>query len=320
MADLTVNSDDRGQLIIVAAIGLAILLTLMTVALNTAVYGEIHVAQTDDSLNEERSALQYHHSLERGGGGLIASLNREHDRYETLNSELEGAVVTWSNLSRSEQLREGATTNATLESVTYESRIVHRNESRTFVDRSENTDWNVAANVSDVRGFEANVTETDLVDTSDCTDNGSCFRLEVEGAEGNTWRLFVYDDGGVTVTVELASGANETYGPSGTSAKLNVTDGTVDGSETFTTFLEDDGSEAPYTLRYANADTVSGTYELTVDGKIVDGGIDDDERYGVADAPRIEARITAAAVRLRYRSPDLRYETETEIIPGETDG
>lgn len=317
MANLTVQSDDRGQLIIIAAIGLAVLLTLMTLALNTAVVGEIHVAQTDDSLNEERGALQYQHSLERGVGGLISPLNREYDGYEPLESELGDAVVSWSDLSRSEQLHSGTTTNASVERVTYETRIV-QNESGRFVDRGGNTDWDVAGNVTDVRGFEADVTEANLVETSDCTDE-SCFSLEVEGANGNTWRLFVYDDGGVTITVELASGTDETYGPAGNSAGINVTDGTVDGTA-FTTFLEDDGIEAPYTLRYANADNVSGTYELTVDRRIVDGNISDDERYSVTDAPRIEARITAVDVRLRYRSPDLLYETERTITPGEGDG
>lgn len=324
MAELTVRSGsgDRGQLIIVAAIGLAILLTVMTVALNTAVFGEIHAAQTDDSLKEERGAIQYQHGVERGVGGLIVSLNREYDGYEALENELDDAVVAWNELSRSEQLRDGATTNVSLENVTYETRVVHQNESKPFVDRNENTEWNVTENVSDVRGFEANVTDENLVETGDCTDNETCFSLEVEGAEGNLWRLFAHDDGGVTITVEPASGTNETYGPAGTSMELNVTNGTVDvggSEEEFTTFLDDDGIEGPYTLTYANANNVSGTYELTVGEKIVDGTIADDERYGVDDAPRIEARIDAVEIRLRYRSPDLTYETETGIVPGETD-
>lgn len=319
MADLTTQSDDRAQLILVAAVGLAILLTLMTVALNTAVFGEVHVAQTDDSLTEERGVIEYQDSLERGVGGAIAPLNREHDEYETLRSELDDSVATWSALSRSERLRDGTATTASVESVRYETRIV-QNESRTFVDRSGNANWDVAANVSDVRGFEANVTETDLVDGSDCVDDGSCFSVEVEGADGNAWRLFAYDEGGVEVFVQPASGANETYAADTAAAALNVTDGTVDGSDAFTSFLEDGGLAAPYTVRYANADDVSGTYELTVDRRIVDGSIADDDRYGVTGSPRIEAEISAVEVRLRYRSPDLLYETNTTIASGERDG
>lgn len=321
MADLTTRPDDRAQLILVAAVGLAILLTLLTLALNTAVFGEIHVAQTDDSLTEERGVIEYQDSLERGVGGAIAPLNREHDEYETLRSELDDSVATWSALSRSERLRDGTATTASVERVRYETRIV-QNESRTFVDRSGDANWEVAANVSDVRGFEANVTETDLVDGSDCVDDGSCFSVEVEGADGNVWRLFAYDEGGdgaVTITVQPASEGTETS-TAGSSAALNVTDGTVNESDAFTPFLEDDGLAAPYTVRYANADDVSGTYELTVDRKIVDGSIADDDRYGVTGSPRIEADISAAEVRLRYRSPDLLYETNATIASGESDG
>lgn len=318
MADLTVRSDDRGQLIIVAAVGLAILLTLLTLALNTAVFGGIHAAQTDDSLNEERGVIEYQDGLERGVGGMLAPLNRKYDEYDTLESELNDSVAAWSDLSRSERLREGTAATASLRGVSYETRVV-QNESGTFADRSGDPTWEVAANVSDVRGFEANVTKTGLVDGGGCVDDGSCFTVEVEGADGNAWRLFAYDDGGVEVFVDPASGANETYA-AGAEAELNVTDGTVNGSKEFPSFLEDGGLAAPYTVRYANADDVSGTYELTVDGRIVDGSIADDDRYGLTGSPRIEARIAAAEVGLRYRSPDLLYETNTTVASGESDG
>lgn len=319
---LTVRSDDRGQMIIVAAIGLAVLLTLMTLTLNTAVFGEIHVAQTDDTLQEERGAAQYQYSVERGVGGLILSLNREYDEYEALERELDDAVATWDDLSRSEQMRDGTVTNTTLENVTFETRIV-QNESRAFVDRNESAEWIVADNVSDVHGFEMSVREEELVETSDCAGVDGCFSLEIEGVDGDSWRLFVYDDGGVRITVESPSNGTETYGPAGTSARINATDGVFDvgGSEDeFTTFLEDEEIEGPYTVTYTNANNASGTYELTVDGKIVEETIDDDERYGVSDAPRIEARIDGADVGVRYRSADLEYETEIGIVPGETDG
>lgn len=321
MENVTMRSDDRGQMILIAAIGVAILLTMMTVALNTAVFGEIHAAQTDNSLQEERGAVQYQHSVDRGVGGLLVSINGENDEYGALESELDDAIAIWSGLSRAEQLRDGTMTNTSLESVTYETRIV-QNESRSFVDRGGSTEWNVTENVSDVRGFEMNVSDEELVSTSGCTGDEGCFNLVIEGTDGNSWQLFVYDDGGVTIAVESPSNGTETYGPTGRSAVLNVTDGRFDvgGSEDeFATFLEDGAIEPPYTVTYANADNVSGTYELTVDGKIVDETIESDDRYGVDNAPRIEAKIVTADVGVRYRSADLTYETEIEVAPGETD-
>lgn len=318
--DLTGQSDDRGQMILLAAIGLAILLTLMALALNTAVFGEIHAAETDESLKTERGAIQYQYSVDRGISGLLVQINREHHEYGALESELEDGIVAWSDLSRAEQIRDGKTTDASLEGLTYETRIV-QNESGEFKDQSGDTTWIVAEDVSDIRGFEMNVQKEELVETSVCTGAEECFGLKVEGSDGESWTLFVHDDGGVTITVEPASGGNETYGPAGTSANLNITDGVfdLDGSEeAFTTFLEDT-LEEPYTLTYTNADNVSGTYELTVDGKVVEDTIDNDERYGVNEAPKIDARIVAADVGVRYRSSDLTYGTEIEVVPGETD-
>lgn len=318
--DLTAKSDGRGQMILLAAIGLAVLLTLMALTLNTAVVGEIHAAETDASSKAERGAIQYQYSVDRGIRGLLVQINREFDEYETLASELEGEIAAWSTLSGSERIRDGKTTNASLESVTYDTRILH-NESGEFRDHSGNTTWIVADDVSDVRGFEMNVSKDELVETRDCTGVNECLSLYVEGSDGAAWELFVHDDAGVTITVVEADGSNETYGPAGTSSKLNITSGVFDpggSEEEFTTFLEDELSK-PYTLTYTNANNVTGTYVLAVDGKIVEETIDDDARYGVEEAPKIQARIVAADVGVRYRSADLTYETEIEILPGETD-
>ena len=319
--DLTAASDDRGQMILVAAIGLALLLTLLAVTLNTAVFAGIHAAETDGGPNAERGAIQYQYSADRAIAGLADRTNREYDTYDTLESELEDAVAAWDGLSRSEYARDGKTTNTSLESVTYESRIV-QDEPGVFEDGSEDTAWTVADDVSEVRGFEMDVQKDGLAETSDCTGANACFNLTVEGSGGNSWTLFVYDDGGIKATVKPASGDNETYGPAGTSAELDITDGVfdVDGSgDEFTTFLEDD-LETPYTVTYTNADAVDGTYELTVDGKLVEDGetIESDHRYGVNETPRVEARIVAADVGLRYRAADLTYETEIKVVPGET--
>ncbi len=318
--ELSVSSDDRGQMILIAAIGLAILLTLLALTLNTAVFGEIHAAESGESLQAERGAVQYQYSVDRGVSGLLVELNRDHDEYEALERELDDAITAWSDLSGAEQIRDGERTNASLERVTFETHMV-QDEPRAFTDRAENTEWVIAEDVSEVREFEMDVHEEELVETSDCSGVGGCFSLRVEGSDGASWELFVYDNGGVTVTIELASGDNETYGPAGTSAQIDVTEGIfdVDGAEeAFTTFLDDD-LEAPYTLTYTNADNAEGTYGLTVDGKIVEETIADDERYDVDESPKISARIVAADVRVRYASADLTYETEMEVVPGETD-
>ncbi|WP_096390419.1 hypothetical protein [Halopenitus persicus] len=326
MARLGTRSDDRAQLLIVGAIGIAILLTVLALALNTAVYGEVYVAQTDDNLQDERGAIQYRHSVDRAVTGLIGANPGNPPEYDDLESDLRADVDRWNDLTKREHVADDAVTSASITDVTFRSRIV-QDETKSFAtqsDRSNRSNWTVADDVSAVEAFELRVHDDSLASTDDCTPGGDCFTLEVEGGGGKTWRLFANttaSDAGVAVTVESSDGAT-TCETTESTASVNVTAGTFDdgaGTEcSFTSFLDDD-LDPPYTVRYANADNATGTYDLTVGGKIVADTIDADDRYGTSGSPRIEARIETATVAVEYRSPDLTYRTEFRVEGGADD-
>lgn len=325
MADVTARPDDRAQLLIVAAVGIAILLTVLALALNTAVYGGVHVAQTDNSLHEEQAAIGYHHSVDRAVAGLIAANADTETDYDDLESDLRGDVDRWNDLTRREYAGDDAVTNASVTDVTFESRIV-QNETQPFSiqsNRSARSNWTVADDVSAVRAFELRI-HNDSLATDDCQPEGDCFTLEVEGDGGESWRLFANataDGEGVRIAVESPDGSTDTCETTESTASVNVTAGTFDdGSEpcSFTSFLDGD-IDPPYTVRYVNADNVTGTYDLTVSGKVVEESIAEDDRYGTTGSPRIEARIHTATVVVEYRSPDLTYRTEFRVDGGASD-
>jgi hypothetical protein len=309
-------------LLIIAAIGLAILLTALALALNTAVYAEIHVSETDNSLHEHQEAIQYEESVRRAVAGMIAA-----DTGSIFTeTHLRTNITTWSNLTDPEYARDSVATNASVVDVTAENRIV-QNETRTFEDQSNASNWTVASNASAVDGFDAEIQEEHLVETTDCDSADECFTLTVEDDDGDTWQMFVYSSTGnqtVEIDVEPAGGNNSHCEAEASSAAVNVTDGVFveeDGSAcTFDTFTEDDQLEPPYTVRYHRAGDVSGTYNLTVTGEIIEGSIGDDNRYGTTGSPRIEPRIVAANVSISYRSPDLTYRSQIRVVPGDTDG
>lgn len=309
----------RGQLLIITALSLAVLLSLLTLALNTAVFGGVHVAQADDSPREERSAVQYRNAVRRGVGDLLPAANERYAEYEAL----EGTVANWSGLARGAYARDAAATDASATRTDFETRIV-QNASGDFTDQSGNTSWTVAGNVSEASGYEMNVSDRDLA-TADCTGGGGCFGLTVEGTNGSSWRMFVHDedtDGDIDLTVETADGSTESCGTTDSSASINVTGGSFEDCS-FTSFRDDPDVDPPYTLRYTDANNVSGTYNLTVRDRLVpDGeriGTDDSEgdgRYGTTGSPRLDARIVATNVTVRYRSTSLDYRTEIRIVPG----
>lgn len=325
MADVAARPDDRAQLLIAAAIGIAILLTVLALALNTAVYGEVHVAQTDNSLHEERGAIGYQHSVDRAVTGLIAANADNETEYDDLESGLRGDVDRWNDLTGREYAGDDAVTNASITDVTFESRIV-QDENQTFAvqaNRSNRSDWTVADGVSAVEAFELQI-HNDSLATDACPTEGDCFTLEVEGDGGERWRLFANataNGEGVTITAESPDGTVDTCETTESTASVNVTAGTFDdgsGPCSFTSFLDDD-IDPPYTVRFANADNVTGTYDLTVSGKVVEGTIAEDDRYGTTGSPRIEARIDTATVAVEYRSPDLTYRTEFRVDGGAND-
>lgn len=314
MAD--VERGDRGQLLIVSAIGLAILLTALALALNTAAFAGTHAAESDNGLHEQRAAIGYQASAERAVADLMAVNN-------TTESDLRAAVEDWEELTRAEYARDGAVTHVSVTDTTVENRIV-QDDTRNFTDRSGAENWTVASNATSVEGYEMLLEATALSSSDDCATAGACFTLTVEDEDGDAWRLFASntsENESVEITVETSNGSTETCTAAASSAPINVTDGVfVDdsGAEcSFTSFTEDDGVTAPYTIRYDSATNVTGTYTLTVTGNVVEGSIEDDERYATTGSPRITPQIRAANVSISYRSPQLTYHGRIRVVPGD---
>jgi hypothetical protein len=307
---------DRGQLLIITAISLAILLVLMALALNTAVYGVIHAGGADDDLREERNAVRYEEGVRRGIGGLIPAVDEATAAdYDALRANLSRAVANWSHVAGRQEATDGVATNASLAEARFETAVVHDNESRAFTNRSDAANWPVADDLSAVHRYEMGIGRERLVNTSDCSAEGTCFELTVDGG---AWKLTAYrTNQKVVVRVDATNATKcETTAPP---VAVNLTNGSFDHADcsgkTFTPI--DEGSGPPYAIRYANADNVNGTYELRGEGRL------DESDYHAADSggsPRVAPRLVGANVTVTYRSPELHYSATIRVDPGETDG
>lgn len=316
MAD--VERTDRAQLLIVSAIGLAILLTALALALNTAAHAGTHVAETDNSLHEQQAALGYQASAERAVADLMAGNN-------TTESDLRAAVRDWNELTSAEYARDGVVTDVSVTSTTVENRIV-QDDTRNFTDRSGAENWTVASNATAVASYGMELDAAELSSSDDCAASGECFTLTVEDEDGDAWRLFaanVSKNETVEMEVRTANGSSDTCTAAASSASINVTEGVFvneSGAEcSFTSFTEDSAVTAPYTIRYDTATNVTGTYNLTVTGNVVDGSIEDDERYATDGSSRIHPDVRSANASISYRSPDLTYHGRIRIVPGDAD-
>lgn len=320
MATMSRRPADRAQLLIVAAIGIAILLTALALALNTAVYAEVHVSETADSTDQQRDALRYQESVRRAVAELIVSDQRD----LVTQSDLQADLETWHELAAPDYARGGVAIDASVADTTTENWIV-QNETGTFEDQSGASNWTVASNVSAVDTYDAEIQADGLGTTDGCNSAANCTVVTVtDGAD--SWQMFVYRSPGdqtVEIDVKQADGTNGGDCTADSSASVNLTSGEFVGENgttcTFTSFRNDTALDSPYTVRYDSADKINGTYNLSVTGDVVEGSVEDDDRYGTTGSPRIERDVVAANVTVRYQSPDLTYQAEIRVDPGETD-
>lgn len=317
MADVAGRTGDRGQLILITAVGIAALLVLVALALNTAVVGEIHVSKTDDDLREERVAVEYRDGVRRGVGGALPFVNETTAEYHELEAavvdDFESEIAAWDELARREYAREGAATNASLNRTYLGTYVVHDNESEPFTDRDGNANWTLAENAPAVVAYRMNLSDDDLAQVDDCAseDHGGCFHLVVDDG---AWELSAYENSSKVIVEVDGEKRCET---NRSSVPIDITNGSFgvpDCDDGFTTFRET--VEAPYTLAYAGGDEASGTYELVVGEEL-----DRDAYHGpeTGESPRVAPAVVAADVTLVYRSADLTYRTEIQVAPGESD-
>lgn len=306
---------DRGQLLIITAISLAVLLVLMALALNTAVYGVVHAGGADDDLREERNAVRYEDGVRRGVAGLIPAVdNSTTDDPGALEANLSRAVANWSRVAGRQEASDGVAANASLAAARFEADIVHDDESRAFTNETGETNWTVASEVTDVHRYEMQIDRANLVNTSECAAGETCFEITV--SDGG-WTLIAYRTN-QKVVIRVDAGDAAKCETTDSSVTVNLTDGGFDHADcegkTFTAI--DEASDDPYTIRYANADNVDGTYELRSEGQVDEGDYYDVDS---GSSPRYAPRLAGADVLVTYRSPTLHYSTVIRVDPGETD-
>ena len=314
MADLSDRSAERAQLLIIAGVGLAILLVLMALALNTAVYGGVHVASTDDSLQEERAALEYQDAVERGLVELLPEVTETGD-YGELETALDSEVANVTDLVNRQFMDDGIATRTAVSEPLFETSVIHDNETRNFTNRGhQDTTWVVAEDVSNVSRFEMDVNDDELSHVGDCQSSEECFNITVnDGA----WHMAIWEQSGNTTIEYEYSGGGDKYDCDVPTATIDFVEGKSEDCEenNFVSFTE--VLDPPYKIEYSDTGNVTGTYSLTVDGKL-----DEDNFHGneTDKSPRIGAELVGVEVTVEYRTANLHYRNEIRLMRGEDYG
>lgn len=349
MATVTAEHE-RGQLILIGALALAVSLVAIALVLNSAIYTH-NLASRYDSPGDDASTFSRDAVI--GAGGAIDYANHRYadqgystilDKYKTGLNDVEkgfagdvgvnGRIARIQHVSGSSErgvyVADKEPGGSTFEAATPSGLL------------GENTDWTVAPNVR-ARQFHVRVDNSTLndltsVDAEDYIEDLTATNegFTVEFADGSDeWRVIVYDDGGVNVMVHRVNSLKfETCTTTSTEATIEFTDAEINGDRCEPlSFVED--LSGLYTVRYYNSDFAGGSYQLTAD-RTIDGlsnsdgpftDVVDDLNYGnhcdgptyngasSGNYPMVAPVIFQSTVEMTYDGPDITYSRQEDVAP-----
>ena len=287
--------DQRGQMLLVAALGLAVAFVALALVLNAVVFTENLATRNPDTADD---ALAYDGAVTGGVGGLLAETNRHDDTdYGTLDDALRAGVVAWDANASRLVAADGTLTTVELNRTTNGTRIVQDAPGEFTGNGSGN--WTLAGNVSTVRRFVV------------AADPGTGGPFTIEASNGSeTWRVEVAEDGSGSATVTVyENGSSVSVSPDSESVAVDLTEGTVNGSVVNFTFAA--GVSAPYNVTVENGSAATGRYQLFVD-----------ETYGdlATEAPNTRYAIYSATVDVTVHRSSMTYESPVVLAPEDAPG
>ena len=277
--------NDRGQLLLVAGILLAVVFVALALLVNAAIYTDNVATRGGDSAGE---ALEYQASVVGAVGELLdaENANDAHENRTEIRDSIRDGSEDISRIYAQNHLRRGATTAIDTEGMTFEDGLLIRESS---VEDFE--EW--SANASAVRQFVIEL------DTGNMTTNEP-FRIDINGTEvevNKTEDELIVRGGveGIECTTDVAE-----------TVRFDVTGERFDGEPCrFGWPTLDDESQ----ISLEDGTNGGGTYELTIRPSGQQTGL---------PGETIDT-IYRVAVGLRIDTPDLRYGTTVHIAPGEPD-
>lgn len=315
MANVTQNTDERGQLILVSGLLMTVGLVALVLLVNTVIYTENLATRGVDVRGHE--ALSVQNTTIEAISEFVPTENRNDF---TSQSGVETAVSR--DIDRYEELllRQHAVggTETRVENVTlHEGRLLRQTDAdrRLTNESSVEEDWTLVTNAERIRGYDIRLTNV----TEDTP--GDAFQLRVSGSGGKQWRLYAYDSGGLTISVKNGSEPVTTgicsTAYSSTDVTIDVTAGTINGTNCpplrFATNVS-----APYDIAYANGRAANGTYNLTVNTS-AGASVETNHFNGPSSptSPYWVHAVYSVDAEIYYESPVVTYRMEFRVAPGE---
>jgi hypothetical protein len=310
---------DRGQLLVVAGLVMAVSLVALVVLLNATIFTENLATRGIETADGEAADVRA--TAVGSVGELIDATNRaDQDSHDAANDTVREAVVDLDErMARSYAERGGVVHLETNESRLTEGWYLATDGNATSLANDTGaTAYTFVDGIDRTRGFSLSLSVDDLATTTPSNATGEAFHVAFDGpALPESREVYVYRNGSGDVVV-----ANGTAGgdpdvrcsiaaASGEDVALDLTGERLGNAACPGLWPADLVVPTDrYAIGFGNADAADGTATATVRPRPAgsDPGADHD---GISPA------VYDATVDLRYRTADLRFETTVRVAPGE---
>lgn len=308
MADL--RTDDRGQLILLTGFILAVSFVVLALVVNSAIFTENLATRGD--VPGSQDALEYRDEVEQAVGSSVMAVNQDND---VSAGDIEVSIAEIARRSGFDQSSLGRVVSVSHDGTFESGTKIAQDEPRGFTNESAAADWTLVEDVNRSRNVRLNITDPDVT--------GETFELVLNGTGGNKWNLnLTFDGNNVTLAVDPPTAGPETCERDfSDSLEIDLTRGTIDGDPCFALTRTSDGDRmwfgtgvTDYDLEISNGDAINGTYSL-----IVDDGSPVAQNFGTAPNEPYTNTDTIYSLDVRYEfyTPNVGYETDIRVAPGE---
>ncbi|MFC6732326.1 hypothetical protein [Haladaptatus sp. DYSN1] len=300
------NVDDRGQIILVIGLVLAVMFVALALVLNTAIFTENLATRSNDGASAD--AFEFQDDAVSSVEGAIAYANaHDNGSSTTLSDSIGDSVDDYNTLSSSHNAKSGKFVSTSVTSMTDGKRIFQTSSSA-LDSAAGSPDWTLATGVSNTRDFSMKVNPSIT-----CVTLTDCFYVEFADASGNTWHIYVedpdLDSSDTRITVKNAGGTQKSCTVGVETAKVNVTEGTISGESCEALSLLSD-LPSSYDIHFRNGGdgSISGTYDVILETT------SDTGNFGSApDEPRIANAIYSATIEIDYHHPEVSYSNTVRV-------
>lgn len=305
---LVARSADRGQLLLVTALALAVILVAVALLLNAAIFTE-NVA-TRDTTTQGAEAIELRGELVAAVGDLIETENRQGDGSTT---NVTDGIEAMGPLVDRERARQGVIANLTRNGSVTPGKLLRWTDPDTH-QRFDPThsNWTLVEGLSDSRAFTLNLSDINS-DPGAGNIESNAFGVRFINSSNENATTYFYEDGDQIIVEQ----ATESTDPSQQCAiEHNGKNTTVDltGDRLSTNSSVVDCYRGlwpdfdPDKIQFRNGEAATGTFAFTVD---------DGSTPTTDSAVQNTTAVYSAAVDIGYQSSELNFETTVTVAPGE---